>query len=195
MASKKKKRLTRKDLIKKGVPLVLIPGIVWAAVFGLDALEKTKNYYQSKIIFPSAGVVEEIEDGDTFALASGVRIRLIGVNAPDRGSKNYQEAKDFLESLVKDQKVYLEYDRYQDDKYGRILAWVWVDCEQKPKFEGPNYMYLSGNKSKPGLMENPKGCQKGSLVNEETVKAGLAKLAVYQGRGLLKYQQRINPLN
>jgi len=44
-------------------------------------------------------------------------------------------------------------------------------------------------------MENPKGCQKGSLVNEETVKAGLAKLAVYQGRGLLKYQQRINPLN
>ncbi|MBU2591879.1 hypothetical protein KKD61_00250, partial [Patescibacteria group bacterium] len=59
----------------------------------------------------------------------------------------------------------------------------------------PNYMYLSGNRSKLELTANPDGCQEGSLVNEETVKAGLAKQVVYQKRGPLKYQQRIGLLN
>jgi len=186
-----KKRLTRKDLLKKGVPLLLIPGILWVSIFGLDVLDKTKNYYRSKVIFPSSGVVETIEDGDTFTLSSGAKVRLIGIDAPNRGKDGYAPAKDYLTDLIKDEKVYLEYDRYQDDKFGRILAWVWFGCEQRPKFKGPNYMYLSGNRSRQGLMANPEGCQTGLLVNEEMVKLNLAKLVKYAKRGELKYEKRL----
>ena len=95
-----KKRLTRKDLLKKGVPLLLIPGILWVSIFGLDVLDKTKNYYRSKVIFPSSGVVETIEDGDTFTLSSGAKVRLIGIDAPNRGKDGYAPAKDYLTDLT-----------------------------------------------------------------------------------------------
>lgn len=187
--------MTSKQLAKKGVPWLLIPGILWVSIFGLDTLEKTKNYYQSKVIFPQSGVVEKVEDGDTFSLSSGLKVRLLAIDAPARGSQNYQEAKDYLQSLVEKEKIYLEYDRYQDDKYGRILAWVWLNCEQKPKFKSPNYMHLLGNKSKPGLLKNPQGCLKGKLVNEEMVKADWAVPISYKKRGPLKYEQRIGLLD
>jgi endonuclease YncB( thermonuclease family) len=88
--------------------------------------------------------------------------------------------------------VYLEYDRYQDDKYGRVLAWVWVGCEGTPRFLPPDYMHKSNNASNPGLMNNPPGCAHGMLVNEEMVRGGYARVVVYEDRGELKYQQRLS---
>jgi hypothetical protein len=92
------------------------------------------------------------------------------------------------------ERVYLEYDRYQDDKYGRVLAWVWIDCESTPKFLPADYMHKSGNESSPGLIDNPSGCKKGRLVNEELVKAKYAEVTSYTDRGELKYESRINEL-
>jgi endonuclease YncB( thermonuclease family) len=193
----KKKKLTAKELVKKGVPYVLIPGFLAAAALGwkTGAFEKVQNYYQMKALFPSSGVVQTVEDGDTFTLKSGVKVRLIGVNSPDKGQKGFSEASDYLTSQLSNQKVFLEYDRYQDDKYGRILAWVWIDCESTPEFLPADYMHKSGNESMPGLTENPKGCKKGKLVNEELVKNNFAEVVSYQDRGELKYESRINDLN
>ena len=103
----------------------------------------------------------------------------------------YKKAKEELENEILDRNVYLEYDRYQDDKYGRILAWVWIGCEKNPKFLPYDYMYKSNNKSKKGLPKNPTGCKKGKLVNEELVKSGLVKVVFYKDRGELKYQKRL----
>jgi len=186
--------LTASDLVKKGVPFVLIPGILWAGIYGSSAVNKIKNYYQSKIIFPSQSQVLSVEDGDTLNLKNGIRVRLLGVNSPDRGEENYQEAKDFLEKLILNRIVYLEYDRYQDDKFGRLLSWVWINCETKPDFESPDYMHLSGNRSRDGLLNNPVGCQSGKLINEELIKSGLSLPEFYTGRGPLKYQQRLQNL-
>lgn len=44
-------------------------------------------------------------------------------------------------------------------------------------------MHLSNNESREGLVENPKGCAKGSLVNEELVKSGNAEVVTYEDRG------------
>jgi len=117
---------------------------------------------------------------------------MLGVDSPGRGKDGYEEAGEFLEKLIKDKRVWLEYDRYQDDKYGRILAWVWVNCESKPKFRDPFYMHLSGNRSREGLVENPDGCKKGDLVNEEMVDGGWAKIVKYAKRGPLKYEGRLH---
>jgi len=158
------------------------------------ALDKIQNYYQMKALFPSSGIVSQVEDGDTLTLKSGVKVRLIGIDSPDRGEKNYDLVRNNLTSMVNDHKIYLEYDRYQDDKFGRVLAWVWVDCESTPQFLPADYMHKSGNESNAGLTENPKGCKKGKLINEELVKKGYAEVVSYADRGELKYESRINEL-
>lgn len=191
--SKKISRLTPRILLKKGVPMVLVPGIMLAICLGWTGsqLRRVDNYQSIKTVFPDQGMVAGVEDGDTFILKNGVRVRMLGIDAPDRGENNYGEAKARLSEFINDKKVYLEYDRYQDDKYGRVLAWVWVGCEGKPEFMPPDYMRLSANSSKAGITENPKGCKNGQLVNEEMVKSGLVVFERYKDRGELKYEGRI----
>jgi len=192
VGKKIKKRLTWKKLKKAGVATIFIPGILLSWYIKTGRLNNFDEYYKAKMVFPDSGLVETIEDGDTFDLRSGARIRMLLIDSPARGKDGYEEAGEFLEKLIKDKRVWLEYDRYQNDKYGRILAWVWVDCESKPKFRDPFYMHLTGNRSREGLTENPKGCEKGKLVNEEMVKEDLAKVVKYKGRGPLKYEGRLD---
>ena len=52
-------------------------------------------------------------------------------------------------------------------------------------------MHQSGNASREGLTENPKGCKKGRLVNEEMVSSGFASAVRYKERGELKYEMRL----
>lgn len=172
---------------------MLIPGIMIAIILGWKPgiLNKSKDYYQIEAIFPKEAEVRAVIDGDNLTLESGVEVRLLGINAPERGKENFDKAKEKLNSMATGKKVYLEYDRTQDDQFGRIMAWVWVDCESTPKFLAWDYMRLSYNRSRPGLTENPEGCKKGKLVNEEIVKAGLAEVLNFKGRGELKYEERL----
>lgn len=176
MMKKKGKRWTRSKLLAFGIPAVLIPGLLTVLVLGWNPskLMKTQNYYANQTLFPKSGVVAEVYDGDTFRLQNNVEVRLLGVNAPNRGAPKWQESQETLDRLIVKKQVYLEYDRYQDDKYGRILAWVWMDCEDTPTFLPPDYMHLTYNSSREGLKENPAGCKKGKLVNEEMVKNKMA---------------------
>jgi len=191
-----KSKVTYSTLKKLGVPAVLIAGIIFAHNFGWDGkiLNKYNNYYSNKNIFPISAIVKSVEDGDTFTLNQGIKVRLIGVDAPARGEKNYLEAKYELEKLLKNKKVFLEYDRYQDDKYGRILAWIWINCEEVPEFKTPDYMKKSASESMPGLIKNPDGWLKGKLIQEELLKKDIVKTVNYSDRGELKYQKRISDI-
>lgn len=188
-----KKKLTAKDLVKKGFPYAVAVGIMAAITMGWGgkALDKIQNYYQVKALFPSSGIVSQVEDGDTFTLKSGIKVRLLGINTPERGQKNYSEATNYLSNQLTNHPVYLEYDRYQDDIYGRVLAWVWINCESTPKFLPADYMHKSDNESNMGLTDNPTGCKKGKLINEELTKSGFAEVVSYTDRGPLKYESRL----
>jgi endonuclease YncB( thermonuclease family) len=179
-------------LRKIGVPAVLIPGIVLAATLGWTGWKKLgPDYYANKVIFPDLGYAAEVYDGDTLLLRSGMTMRLLGINAPNRGEKGYEEAGKKLTELIKDRRLWFEYDRYQNDKFGRIMAWVWTGCETRPQFLPADYMYKSKRESMPGLKGNPAGCKKGKLVQEEMIGSGKATLVVYDDRGELKYQKRL----
>lgn len=193
MPTKKYKKLSVNDLIQKGYGYAIAIGILAGAaiISNGNSLEEIKNYLENTIFFPKSGYVQTVEDGDTFTLKSGVKVRLIGIDSPDRGQKNFDLARNNLTSMVKNKKIYLEYDRYQDDKFGRVVAWVWVDCEKAPSFEESNYMHKSNNESNPGLTENPEGCKKEKLVNEELLKQKSSVPMIYKDRGELKYQKRL----
>lgn len=187
-----KKRITPGWLRKIGVPGVLIAGLVFGSAYGWDKLKTLgPNYHKNTIVFAYTGVVRTVIDGDTIRLYNDFDYRLIGINAPDRGEDKYEEATKRLSDLVLRKRIWLEYDRYDDDKNGRVLAWVWVGCETVPKFLPADYMHLTFNRSREGLKDNPEGCKKGKLVQEEMVKSGLAKVEVYKDRGELKYEERI----
>lgn len=69
--------------------------------------------------------VARVIDGDTFVLQSGEVVRLLCVNAPERGEKGYEEAKTFLENLILEKSVTLDKDVSDKDKYNRSLRYVY----------------------------------------------------------------------
>lgn len=80
--------------------------------------------------------VVRIVDGDTIDVdidGEETRVRLIGVDTPESvhpdERKNTNEgnaAAEWLLELLDGEKVYLEYDAAQTDKYGRTLAYVYL---------------------------------------------------------------------
>ncbi len=163
MGKKIKKRLTWKKLRKAGVATVFIPGILLAWYVKTGKLNNFDKYYKAKMVFPDSGLIETVENGDTFDLRSGVRIRMLLIDSPARGKEGYEEAGEFLEKLIKDKRVWLEYDRYQNDKYGRILAWVWVNCESKPKFKRSVLYAFNGESIKRRADRKSKRVRKGEI--------------------------------
>jgi micrococcal nuclease len=71
--------------------------------------------------------VESIIDGDTIKLTNGERVRLIGINTPERGQPYYQEATEKLEELIGSNPVRLEADEENEDQYGRWLRYIYVN--------------------------------------------------------------------
>lgn len=70
-------------------------------------------------------IVTSVPDGDSLQLSDGRRVRLLGIDAPERNQCMATEAREKLRSLVMKKKVKLE-DTMTDD-YGRILANVIVE--------------------------------------------------------------------
>ena len=77
------KKPSWKNLRKAKVPLIFIPGIIVAWYVWSGGVADFSNWYKIKTVFPKSTVVEEIVDGDTFDLYSGLRIRMYGINAPE----------------------------------------------------------------------------------------------------------------
>lgn len=69
--------------------------------------------------------VIKVVDGDSFDLKDGRRIRLLGIDAPERNRCFYQQAHDRLTDLIAHKKVRLT--SLVSDDYGRILAYVFVN--------------------------------------------------------------------
>ena len=77
--------------------------------------------------------VDSVIDGDTFRLENGEKVRLIGVDTPEtvHPSKPVQyygkEASEFTKRMLEGKKVRLEMDVQERDKYGRLLAYVYLE--------------------------------------------------------------------
>jgi len=82
--------------------------------------------------FTHRGIVVRVVDGDTVdvRLTSGKRerVRLIGIDATERGACFSSQASSRAQALALNKPVVLRGDATQDtrDRYGRLLAYVWV---------------------------------------------------------------------
>lgn len=100
--------------------------LFFSVIGNVDALEKEEVLFDSCV------------DGDTakFIIDDEVKsVRFLAIDTPEtvhptKGEEPYgKEASDFTcNSLKKAKKILLEYEEGNKiDKYGRILAWVWID--------------------------------------------------------------------
>jgi len=115
------KNFSEYKLLKSIVLLVAV------SILAIPSLVHTQNSY------PSEAVVKRVVDGDTIKLENGERVRYIGVDTPETKHpyKKVQyfgkEASVFNTKLVEGKKIRLEYDVEKRDKYGRLLAYVYID--------------------------------------------------------------------
>jgi endonuclease YncB( thermonuclease family) len=81
-----------------------------------------EKYYEAK------GFCDNVIDGDTIDISGVGRIRLVGINTPERREVGYQNATDFVKEKCLGKTLYLDIDDAKNkDKYGRTLAIVYVD--------------------------------------------------------------------
>lgn len=77
--------------------------------------------------------VQRAVDGDTLLLDDRTRVRLLGVDTPETKKPDWPvepfgpEAHDFTSTHVEGRRVRLEFDKERHDKYGRVLAYVYLD--------------------------------------------------------------------
>jgi micrococcal nuclease len=82
---------------------------------------------------PSGRVCVSVTDGDTIVLDGGERVRLIGVDTPELHDPRKpvqpfaREAKAFTQKRVGGRRVKLEYDQTRLDRFGRTLAYVFLE--------------------------------------------------------------------
>jgi endonuclease YncB( thermonuclease family) len=81
------------------------------------------------------GRVVEVRSGDVVVLASGLVVRLVGLETPRQGDPGAAAARDDLARMVDGRAVELYYGGVRRDAYGRALAQVrrtddrrWVQC-------------------------------------------------------------------
>lgn len=140
-------KLTKKQkkyIIETSIALIiLIPGIIAGTVkkeeifeaLGIETSTKTSEKNTSAI--DGEYEVVSITDGDTFEInynGTKTKVRLIGVDTPEsvhpNSKKNNEygkQASNYTKSLLEGKTVKLEFDVSPTDKYGRLLAYVYLE--------------------------------------------------------------------
>lgn len=88
----------------------------------LFVIEKTAPYEYDNCKPECVVTVQYVVDGDTFVTASGMRVRLAGIDAPEITAPLGLQAKQCLEALIEGKRVKIKL--LDTDKYGRQVAQV-----------------------------------------------------------------------
>lgn len=110
-------------------------------------------------------LVTKVIDGDTIEIEGGQKVRYIGIDTPEKGQPFFDKAKKFNSDLVLHRNVEVEFDIQTKDKYGRTLAYVFIE-----QFDSRYYRTKM-------------------FVNLELIKKGLAAAETIQPN--VKYQDKI----
>lgn len=135
---KKLKRKVKRRIKALGASIVLII-VAIALSIGEDIL---KSFLPEDVAVHQDSVaeneykVERIVDGDTFVIDYGgedTKVRLIGVDTPESVSNDADsnvewgdKASAYTKKLLANETVYLEFDKEKHDRYGRLLAYVYL---------------------------------------------------------------------
>ncbi|MBO5479491.1 MAG: thermonuclease family protein [Clostridia bacterium] len=132
----------KKQIVKYGLAIIIITiGLITGSIKKEEILnifqnETTVQTEQTKEI-EGKYLILEVVDGDTYKIqynGKEEKVRLIGVDTPESvhqdKSKNTEygkQASNYVKELIENKYVSLEFDVSQTDKYGRLLAYVYLE--------------------------------------------------------------------
>lgn len=140
-------KLTKKQkkyIIETSIALIiLIPGIISGTVKKEEIFEalgietSTRNSEKNTSAIAGEYEVVSVTDGDTFEInynGTKTKVRLIGVDTPEsvhpdskKNNEYGKQASNYTKSLLEGKTVKLEFDVSPTDKYGRLLAYVYLE--------------------------------------------------------------------
>lgn len=116
--------------MKKQTILTITLGIfLLLAIIGIILFKdkpKTTGNIISQDSFQEKAFVSKVIDGDT-VIINGESVRLLGMDADERGYPCYNEAKKRIEELILDKEVILVKDAEDRDQYDRLLRYIFLD--------------------------------------------------------------------
>lgn len=134
----------KKQIIKYAVAIiVIIIGLITGNIKKEEILNIFKNETAVEISQNEVTEIEgkylvlEVVDGDTYKIkynGEEKKVRLIGVDTPESvhpdSSKNSdygKKASNYVKELIENKYVSLEFDVSVTDKYGRLLAYIYLE--------------------------------------------------------------------
>jgi len=102
------------------IAVVLLIGIGIGLGTGFGLWHANNSVYEQAL-------VTSVIDGDTVELADGRRVRYLGIDTPEPGEYYATEATSKNRELVGDKIVELQSGKRDEDEYGRLLRYVYVD--------------------------------------------------------------------
>ncbi|MDP3733546.1 MAG: thermonuclease family protein [Candidatus Daviesbacteria bacterium] len=99
---------------------------------------------------PSGVLVTKVIDGDTIDIEGGKRVRLLGVDTPETKDPRKpvqcfgKEASNKTRELLEGKRVILEKDITDQDKYGRLLRFVYLPLEDGTMLFANDYLIREG---------------------------------------------------
>ena len=111
------------------IAVIILAGVLRKIVFKPEAPVKPYDYTRKYMAFYQYNY-----DGDTAVFyvedLGKTEVRFIGVDSPEKQEEGYEEAKAYTDQQLSGAlKIILEMEPRGEnyDRYGRLLAWVWVD--------------------------------------------------------------------
>ena len=139
----------RKTHLALALSFAALTSVTAAAAATTVSIGSTQNPAVTAGAFTYRGTVTHVVDGDTLdvRLTSGrtERVRLIGIDTPERGVCFTSQATARARQLAMSKAVVLRGDATQDtrDRYGRLLAYVWI-----PGGKDLGYQLIAGGHAK-----------------------------------------------
>lgn len=179
--TKKQKKYIIETLIAL---IILIPGIIAGTVKKEEIFEalgienNTKTSVQTSQVIDGEYKVVSVTDGDTFEInynGTKTKVRLIGVDTPEsvhpnskKNNEYGEEASKYTKSLLEGKTVKLEFDVSPQDKYGRLLAYVYLENGEmlNEKLLKEGYAQVATYPPNVKYVENFKAIQKEARENK-----------------------------
>lgn len=144
MARKKNQADVLYDLVKLGPKkaiIIIIIGVIaylfgGESVFNISGNNTNENGNGSRNQDFIQAVIVRAVDGDTAVVridGQEKRVRFLGVDTPETVHPNKpvqfygKEASNFTKESLNGRRVWLEYDSNPQDRYGRHLAYIWLE--------------------------------------------------------------------
>lgn len=132
-----KKKKETKINTQVAIPLAILVGI-FLGWLGFYANTPNIEFGEDRAL------VETVIDGDTFRVPGDERIRILGINAPDKGECYYSESREALKNLIEGKIVRLDEDVENRDKYGRLLRYIFLEQTDKDNILINDYLVRQG---------------------------------------------------